>query len=494
VNDPFLDVDLWVGKDEIHSTFLDKLFSRGKQSVGRLRGHFFGYQVGTIPRPGSAFSASVSEQGAGGELIKRTNPLFDADKYFNPLEYCVRVYILRGLQLACGKGKASGCDPFVSVSMSGGEAQKTKVLDGTLNPQFYECFDFLRVPFPSLESSLNISLFNDNTLFSAELVGQTDISLENRLFSKPWNAGQKPIERRALKRSKTGRLPQGFIETVVQIIPMHEVGTRALDYLLNPPKRMPWEMRVILWNAKNVTAKKIYKHEGDCCCTDICAPPNQSDIKLVAGMSGSKQKPQPTDTHPRSIDGTGNWSWRCVFDVELPSPQMLCNLKVQVWNSQAKRNTANEQQQRAVWQHCLRTAAFDSFTLLTVVFLCVCVCLCVCFLPVLCVVNWNPDDCIAEAVIPLWGFFELARRTHDDDPTNIDKAVARIPRQWVHLTHPQNSDVGDVEIEVQLLPKELAGTAEFKAAAGEDGFDPLKNSGSQLLAPRTTWLCRCCGR
>jgi len=101
----------------------------------------------------------------------------------------------------------------------------------------------------------------------------------------------------------------------------------------------------------------------------------------------------------------------------------------------------------------------------------------------LCVVNWNPDDCIAEAVIPLWGFFELARRTHDADPTNIDKAVARIPRQWVHLTHPQNSDVGDVEIEVQLLPKELAGTAEFKAAAGEDGFDPLKNSGSQLLAP-----------
>jgi len=430
VNDPFLDVELWVGKDEIHSTFLEKLFSRGKHSVGRLRGHFFGYQIGSRPGAGSAL---VSQ----GAAVSRVNPLFDAEKYFNPLEYCVRVYILRGLQLSCGKGKASGCDPFVSVSMAGGEAQKSAVLDGTLNPQFYQCFDFQRVPFPALESSLTISVFNDNTLFSADLVGETEIHLENRLFSKPWNAAQKPIERRALKRSKTGRLPQGFIETVVEIIPMHLIGTRVLDYLLNPPKRMPWELRVILWNAKNVTLKKIYKDgsEGCCggccdCCVDICSPPNQSDIKLIAGMSGSKQPPQATDTHPRSIDGTGNFNWRCVFDVELPSPKMLSNLKLQVWN-----------------------------------------------------INWNPDDCLAEAVIPLWGFFELARRQYEKDPSCADGRVARIPRQWVKLTHPQNSDVGDVEVEVELLPKDVAATSEYKAAAGEEGFKEQKNSRSHTLSP-----------
>ena len=100
-------------------------------------------------------------------------------------------------------------------------------------------------------------------------------------------------------------------------------------------------MRVILWNCRKVTMKKIYKTEDDgfgCCncCYDLCAPPNQSDIKLIAGMSGSKQAPQATDTHLRSTDGDGMFNYRCVFDLELPSPKMLCNLKVQVWNSQSR--------------------------------------------------------------------------------------------------------------------------------------------------------------
>jgi hypothetical protein len=333
VNDPFLDSELFVGKDEIHSTFLDKLFSRGKQSVGRLRGHFYGYRIGALPKPGVARDPALS--------IPRVNPLFDADKYFNGMEYCVRVYILRGLQLRSKKGKASSCDPFVSLSIAGGEVQKSEVLDGTLNPQWYACFDFMRVGLPSLDSSLTVSVYNDNTILSADLIGSTEIQLENRLCSKPWQTGQKPIERRALKKGKSGRLPQGFIEVCVQIIPMHESGTRALDYLLSPPKRLPWQMRVILWNCRKVTMKKIYKKDGDCCCYELCAPPNQSDIKLIAGMSGSKQAPQATDTHPRSIDGDGMFNFRCVFDLELPSPKMLCNLKVQVWNSQNNNNKNN---------------------------------------------------------------------------------------------------------------------------------------------------------
>jgi hypothetical protein len=322
VNDPFCENELFVGKDEIHSTFLDKLFARSKHSVGRLRAHFYGYRIGKLPKAGEHHE----------EALNRVNPLFDAEKYFHPMEYCVRVYILRGLQLSVKKGKANGCDPFVTVSMAGGEAQKSEVLDGTVNPQFYQCFDFNRVHLPAVESGLTITLSNDNTILTPEVIGSTDISLENRLFSKIWTAGQKPIERRALKKSKSGRLPQGFIEVVVQILPMHEAGTRALDYLLTPPKRMPWELRVTLWNCRKVTMKKIYKQDGDCCCYDCLAPPNQSDIKLIAGLSGSKQLPQSTDTHPRSIDGEGMFSWRTIFDVDLPSPQMLCNLKVQVWN------------------------------------------------------------------------------------------------------------------------------------------------------------------
>ena len=124
-------------------------------------------------------------------------------------------------------------------------------------------------------------------------------------------------------------------------IPLQICSPRPAARALRPPlKRLSWEMRVILWNCRKVTMKKIYKTEGagGCCscCYDLCAPPNQSDIKLIAGMSGSKQAPQATDTHLRSTDGDGMFNYRCVFDLDLPSPKMLCNLKVQVWNSQSR--------------------------------------------------------------------------------------------------------------------------------------------------------------
>jgi len=98
-------------------------------------------------------------------------------------------------------------------------------------------------------------------------------------------------------------------------------------------------------------------------------------------------------------------------------------------------------------------------------------------------VNWNPDDCLAEAIIPLWGFFEVARRELEKEPGNVDKQVRRIPRQWVHMTHPQNSDQGEVEIEIELLPMEIADAGEFKAAKGFDGFKAQLNGPSRVLAP-----------
>jgi len=86
-------------------------------------------------------------------------------------------------------------------------------------------------------------------------------------------------------------------------------------------------------------------------------------------------------------------------------------------------------------------------------------------------------------VIPLWGFFELARRQHNAHPDDPAHRVAVIPRQWVHCTHPQNSDVADLEVSVELMPKELASSMEFKAAAGEEGFKPELNSATELLEP-----------
>lgn len=77
----------------------------------------------------------------------------------------------------------------------------------------------------------------------------------------------------------------------------------------------------------------------------------------------------------------------------------------------------------------------------------------------------------------------MARRELEKSKNDPDKWVRTIPRQWVHLTHPQNSDVGDIEVEIELLPKEVAGKELYKASKGEDGFKAESNS-SHYVLPR----------
>jgi len=250
--------------------------------------------------------------------------------------------------------------------------------------------------------------------------------LENRLFSTQWQVGRKPLERRALFSSKRGRMPQGYLEICIDIVPESKASETPLDYLLKPPTRVPWEMRVILWKTRGVTPKKIYHADDECCCCDICLPPNQSDVKLVAGLTGSTQKPSATDVHLRCIDGEALFNWRTIQNIDLPAPEPFCNLKVQVWN-----------------------------------------------------VNWNPDDCIAEAVIPLWGFMEYARRNLNPE----NHFSFKIPKQFVLMTHPHTTDKGEVEMEIELLPKEIARKSAQIAAPGFDGFKMSMNSSTNKLDP-----------
>lgn len=197
-------------------------------------------------------------------------------------------------------------------------------------------------------------------------------------------------------------------------------------------------MRCIVWNTRNVTCKTVYKSGDDCCLYDICAPPNQSDIRVMGGMSGSKAEPCATDVHLRSTDGDGTFNWRWCVDLELPAPQQLSTFKLQLWN-----------------------------------------------------VNIMPDDCLAEAAIPLWAFFELARRNAqkllDQDP-DIEKKdpsqlITRIPRQWISLRHPYNSDHGDVEISIEVMPKSITTLAQFIAAPGPNCYDEKQNSPENVLTP-----------
>ncbi len=55
-----------------------------------------------------------------------------------------------------------------------------------------------------------------------------------------------------------------------------------------------------------------------------------SDIFVVGYPEGVGQKPQTTDTHWRSEDGTGNFNWRMKFSIIVPNPTP--RFKLQVWD------------------------------------------------------------------------------------------------------------------------------------------------------------------
>jgi hypothetical protein len=64
-----------------------------------------------------------------------------------------------------------------------------------------------------------------------------------------------------------------------------------------PPAPLEYELRVIVWNTRNVKTQDDGGKRGDI---------------LVAGFPDGQQ-PQTTDTHWNSKDGTGMFNWRYVY-------------------------------------------------------------------------------------------------------------------------------------------------------------------------------------
>ena len=124
------------------------------------------------------------------------------------------------------------------------------------------------------------------------------------------------------------------------------------------------------------------------------------------------------------------FNWRTIHHIKLPCPKALSHLKLQVWN-----------------------------------------------------VQWKPDDCIAEANIPLNGFFWKAVDAYQKDPSKQENWVHNLETQWVTLKNPKNSDTGKVQLSIELLPKVIADKDQYIAAAGEDGWEVNKNSNARILAP-----------
>jgi len=123
----------------------------------------------------------------------------------------------------------------------------------------------------------------------------------------------KPIELRPIF-VPTSKIAKGKLELWVDIMTPEQARKNPPENI-EPPQPERWEVRAIVWNVENV----LFNFEG-----------GETVDLFVTGKLGD-HKHQLTDTHWSSPDGHGEFNWRFIWDVIIPSRKEN-RLLLQVWD------------------------------------------------------------------------------------------------------------------------------------------------------------------
>lgn len=118
-------------------------------------------------------------------------------KLLVPSKVILRVYIIEAFGLPA-KDNGSDSDPYLILKLGGKKINdRDNHFDDTPHPLWYKHFDFeTSMPGAAL---LNIQVWDHNSLFSDEFIGETIVDVEDRFFSPRWNSlPNKPVELRSL--------------------------------------------------------------------------------------------------------------------------------------------------------------------------------------------------------------------------------------------------------------------------------------------------------
>ena len=246
-------------------------------------------------------------------------PPLELRDLFEQSVYIARLYITRGIKLE--PRDADGlADPFLIVR-NGPKKQNViddqkNVQENTLNPNFYRCFELpTMVPGNPL---LKIEVW-DKDRKGAQLIGATEIDLENRIFSQEWvEMEPKPVERRYLW-TPASLAPQGKLEMWLEILtPPQALASKPKT--LNAPLAMETELRVVVWSVRELNTKDKS--------VAIAMANGMADV-MVTVQEDETKPPQESDIH-YSCAEEAHFNWRYLFELGLPTRKT--KLLVQIWD------------------------------------------------------------------------------------------------------------------------------------------------------------------
>ena len=212
----------------------------------------------------------------------------------------IRVYILELNDLP-SKDLTSESDPYIKIYL--GEKkyfdEQKNYLNNTQNAKWYKYYDIIG-EFPG-DSTLKVEVWDYDPIFKDELIGSTQIDLEDRYFNNNWlEMKYKPIETRILYHPDLTR-QQGNITLWVEIFDQKD-RMNMEPWQITPEPKTEIEMRLIIWETEDM---ELRDDEGT------------SDVFITAYLD-PKDK-QSTDVHYRCQNGTASFNWRMVYKLELPN-------------------------------------------------------------------------------------------------------------------------------------------------------------------------------
>jgi len=237
----------------------------------------------------------------------------DTKSLLQPVQLYCRLYILRGYGLT-PKDDDGLSDPYLIIKLGSTKiSTRDRYIKNSLEPEFFESFE-IPCTLPG-DSSVEITCMDWDGI-GDDLIGKTEIDIEDRWFSKDWKKlALKPLERRTL-RSKTSTQSQGKLELWCELLTPEQAKRLPME-IIKPPPPTPWELRVIVWGTREVTIKDTTT--------------NQNDLFVTCAVSIPGIKKQETDTHWRSKKGKGNFNWRIKFPISLPIKPWP-RLRFQIWD------------------------------------------------------------------------------------------------------------------------------------------------------------------
>eukprot|EP00741_Cyanophora_paradoxa_P024855 tig00000310_g23996.t1 len=384
-------------------------------------------------------------------------------------------------------------DPYLKIRL--GEQvvldDVDNALDRELNPTFNKGIEF-KTTLPGV-SQLTIEVWDKDTIGFDELIGSTVIDLENRFFSRTWtriargeytfkqvyssqddsddptakrkegrlyptqanqsgwinksehpmDARKMPVEWRTLRHQRS-MAPMGKLALWLEMIPRSDPRARAaLEDIKMKPKEK-FELRVVVWQARNMVNKD-----------DIT---DMNDLYITGTLEGYSQFhaiEKETDTHWRAKKGKASFNYRLVYDIELPIDRP--RLKFAAWDRDII--GANDSIGEALVKDVdkLFTLAQKKYEKIQ---------------QMQAELKKYPDDGSDENT-------EIRGRIKAATPTWSDLPVCGMTRQWIKLYHsntlkqidPKTNErpfEGEIEFELELLPKAFA----EKRQAGEGRAEP----------------------